>query len=140
MLKNLYLLIPTILLFGVSAFFRKMAVDRIHPFQMQIVAGAIYALEVPVFLYLINKNGIAGYNSTGVMYAILSLLTYVFGAVMFGTLLKGSSDPGMLSTLVSMNPVVTTALTVAFLGEQMTVRKAVATMVMLFGFFLFNGK
>jgi len=140
MLKHLGLLIPTILLFGVSAFFRKMAVDRIHPYQMQIVAGAVYALEIPVFLYLINRNGIVGYSSLGVLFAVISLLMNVFAAVMFGTLLKGSSDPGMLSTMVSTSPVVTTALTVIFLGEQLTVRKVVATAVMLFGFFLFNVK
>jgi drug/metabolite transporter (DMT)-like permease len=137
-MKNISLLAITILLFGVSVFFRKLSVERIHPFQVQIVAGAVYALEIPLWLYLINRHGIVGYNTWGVVHAALCVITGVGAAVLMGVLLKGSSDPGALATMIAMNPAVTMALSVAFLGEQLTPKKLVATVVMLIGFALFN--
>ena len=98
----------------------------------------IYALELPVWLYFINKQSIVGYDVKGVAYAIACLLSYVIAAVLFGYLLKGSSDVGMVSVMVAMNPIVTVLLSVSLLGEQFTLKKGVAAILMLLGLFLFN--
>jgi len=131
-------LLLSTLFFGLSSFFRKLAVDRIHPYQLQIVAGAVYALEVPVWLYLLRSANISGYDATGVGYAFLTIVVYVLGAVCFSTLLKGTHDIGAMTTMASMSPVITTLLSVALLGESFTVKKAIATAVMLVGLALFN--
>jgi len=137
-MKNIYMILITVVLFGLSAFFRKLSVDRIHPYQLQIVAGAVYALEVPIWLYLLNKQQVTGYNSVGVSYAALCIVTHVIAAVLFGILLKSSNNTGALATMIAMNPVVTTLLSVFILGENFTVKKGIATTVMLFGLALFN--
>ena len=137
-MNSVVLLFLTIFSFGVSVFFRKLAVDRIHPYQIQVVAGIVYMLELPVWAYLIQREKIVGYDPLGVTYAVACLITYVVAAVLFGTLLRGTNDAGMIATYVAMNPVVTMALSVSFLGEQLSLRKVAATAVMLFGFYLFN--
>lgn len=137
-MKNLTLLALTIILFGTSIFFRKLAVDRIHPYQLQIVAGAVYALEIPIWLYLIKQNNIVGYDTLGVVFGVLCLITYVVAAVLLGTLLKGSNNTGMIATMVAMNPLITSMLSVMFLGEQFGPKKIAATIVMMIGFILFN--
>jgi uncharacterized membrane protein len=137
-MRNIIFLIVTIVLFGVSAFFRKLSVDRIHPYQLQIVAGLVYAIEIPIWLYLINKQQISNYNSTGVMYTALCIVSHVIAAVLFGILLKTSNNTGAMATMVAMNPIVTTLLSVLILGENFTLKKGVATGIMLAGLALFN--
>ena len=136
-----YLLIfLTILAFGLSSLFRKLAVDRIHPYQLQIVAGAVYALEIPIWLYLLSKSQISNYNLSGVFWGIVCIATHVVGAVMFGILLKSSNDTGALTLMISINPVITTLFSVMFLQEQFGTNKIIASVIMLIGLILFNLK
>ena len=138
-MKNTSLLFLTIILFGLSAFFRKLAVDRIHPYQLQIVAGLVYALEVPIWLWLLNRDqSIGGYTSSGVGFGVLCIVTHVIAAVMFGFLMKSSNSTGALATMVAMNPIVTSLLSAMILGEQFTTKKIIATIVTLAGISLFT--
>lgn len=137
-MKQAIVISLTILLFGVSVFFRKLAVDRIHPYQLQIVAGAIYAIEIPIWLFLLHKNNISGYNSMGVVYGVLCIATYVLAAVLFGTLLKSANSAGQSTILVSINPIVTLCLSMIFLGEVLTLKKVIACALALCGLILFN--
>ena len=137
--KNLIQIILCIVLFGSSAFCRKMSVDRIHPYQLQIVAGIVYALVVPIWLYLLHASCVSsGYDRAGVIWGIGCILANVIGVIIFGGLLRSSSDPGMLATLIAMNPLVTLGLTVAFLGEELTLKKVLSVFLMLCGFVMFN--
>lgn len=137
-MKNNLLLITTIFLFGISVFFRKLAVDRLHPYQLQLLASAIYVIQIPIMVYLINKNGLTSYSTSGIWYGIVCLITYIFSAMLFSFLLKNTDQPGMVSTLIAMNPVITSLLSFIFLGETFTVKKIIATIIMLVGFYLFN--
>ncbi len=57
-MKNILLILLTILFTGVSVFFRKLAVDKIHPYQIQIIAGILYGLLIPAWLFFMSKNNI----------------------------------------------------------------------------------
>ena len=140
MSKQLYMLLASIGLFGVSSFFRKLAVDRIHPYQLQVVAGAVYALCIPVWLYIISKTGVAGWDTRGIIWGALCVFLGIVATVLLGVLLKASDDPGVIVTLVSMSPAITMVLTVLFLGEELTLNKLVASGLMFAGLFLFNSK
>jgi len=128
-----------VVLFGVSSFCRKMSVDRLHPLQLQTVAGLVYALQLPVWLYLLHRGGVTGpYDRGGVSWGVACVLANMVGAVVLSGLLKSSSEPGVVLALVSVNPVVTGCLTVICLGEEVTPRKVLATGLMAAGFVLFN--
>ena len=53
---NRALILATILSFGMSAFFRKLAVDKLHPYYMQIISAGIYLSLVPMWYNLAPKH------------------------------------------------------------------------------------
>lgn len=138
-MKNSAIIITTILLFGLSVFFRKLSVERIHPYQLQIVAGLVYAFEIPIWLYLINKDSsISSYDLRGVVFGVLCIATHVIAAVLLGILMRSSNATGALATLVATNPVVTALLSYLILNEEFSGKKIIATCITLVGISLFN--
>ena len=133
---NKVLIIATILIFGFSAFFRKMAVDRIHPYHLQIISAAVYVSLAPVWHHLAPKE--MDFSPSGFGYAALTTTLHILGAVCFGLLLRGSNSTGTLSVMISASPLVTTLLSVAFMGEKMELRHIIATLLTLAGLTLFN--
>ena len=138
-MKNLLLVLGSILLFGGSAFLRKMSVDRIHPYQLQVVAGIVYAVELPIWLWLISRDReIGGYDAVGVGFGLACIVTHVIAAVLLGVLMKSTDSPGSIATMVAISPVVTAVLSWLVLGEEYTLRKLLATVVTLVGIALFT--
>ena len=74
----------------------------------------------------------------GVGYAVVCLLMNMMGAVMLGSLLKSSESPGVITALTAMYPVVTGVLCWGLLGEEYTLRKVIAVVLMLCGIVLFS--
>jgi len=135
---NKTLLLATIIAFGFSAFFRKLAVDKIHPYAMQIISATVYASLIPVWYSLTPKP--IELNETGVFYAVVTTILHVCGAVMFGLLLRESNSTGSLAVMVSISPAITTFLSVLFLQEKFEMRHVAATLLTLVGLCLFNYK
>lgn len=132
-MRNILLTILTSILIGSSTFFRKMAVDRIHPYQLQIIAGVVYALEVPLWLWLLKREGISNYSSPGVFFGVLCILTSVAAGVLFSHLLKISDSPSIVAMAVASNPLFAMILTHLFLGEQITVTKIAGSALTIVG-------
>lgn len=129
----------TIVAFGVAGFMRKMAIDRIHPYQMQVVAGIIYVGVVPLWLWAIRREPLVGdYDLVGVGYAVVCLLMNMLGAVILGNMLKSSASPGGITALTAMSSVVTGILCWGLLGEEVALHKVVAIVLMLCGVALFS--
>jgi uncharacterized membrane protein len=135
---NRTLIVMTILAFGFSAFFRKLAVDKLHPYYMQIISAGVYLTMAPVWYNLAPKN--ATMDAQGTFYAIITTCVHVCGAVMFGMLLKSSNSTGSLSVMVSAAPIVTVLLSIIFLEEEFQLKHFVATLLTLSGLTLFNMK
>lgn len=136
---NRGLIAATIIAFGFSAFLRKMAVDRIHPYNMQILSAFVYLALVPLWYYLTPKDA-GGYNTTGVLITFLTILLHIGGSVAFGLLLKSSNSTGALAVMISSSPVITTLLSIYFLKEEFELKHAVASLLTLSGLILFNVK
>lgn len=106
---------------------------------MQIVAGLVYAFEIPIWLYLINKDSsISSYDLRGVVFGVLCIATHVIAAVLLGILMRSSNATGALATLVATNPVVTALLSYLILNEEFSGKKIIATCITLVGISLFN--
>jgi uncharacterized membrane protein len=133
---NKALVVATILAFGFSAFFRKLAVDRIHPYHMQIIAAIVYSSMIPVWYNLAPKQ--FEFNWSGIGFAVLCTGIHILGAVMFGLLLKSDNATGVFSVMISASPVVTIILSMLFLHEKFEIRHVVATLLTLSGLALFN--
>jgi len=138
-MKNILLILSTIILFGLSAFFRKMTVDRIHPYQLQVIASIIYIAELPLWLWLLSKSSnVTSYNFSGIIFGTCCIATYIVAAVLFGMLMKSSDSIGTLSTIISMNPIITSIFSYLILNEQFTIKKIIAMIVTLVGISLFS--
>jgi drug/metabolite transporter (DMT)-like permease len=133
------MLIITIILFGVSAFFRKLAVDKISPYQLQLYSSIIYTALIPVWLYVIKINNIEfNYDSTAIAFSLVAVLTNVIGAVLFGKLLQQSQNIGSLTVIISISPIVTFGLSMIFLGEILTWKKIIACGLAILSLIIFH--
>ena len=138
-MKTPILIIITIILFGVSVFFRKLTVDRMHPYQLQVLAAIVYSICAPIWIYFLHKENIQwNYNITDWALAFICLVTSVVGAILFGSLLKTSNNTGGLTILISIHPIITFMFSMIFLGEQLNTQKIVACVFALLGLVLFN--
>lgn len=131
-----YVMLFVIVLFGSSTFFRKLAVDGMSPYHLQVVAGIIYASLIPLWLWFAPRAPLPSCHSIAA--AAAAVLTNVTGAVLFGFLLKRTSDVTVLSSLASASPVVTALLAIFFLGEPVTLTKAIGAALILLGAALCN--
>lgn len=114
-----------------------MALDRMSPYQYQIIAGIIYTLAIPLWIYVIKKSDIV-YTSGGVWYAIIGTLIYMAGGMCFNFLIKGSNNLGAISAMTSLSPVITLFLSFLFLGEKITVFKMIAFVLAMMSAILIN--
>jgi len=137
-LNNKLLIFATIITFGFSAFFRKLAVDKMHPYTMQILSAIVYTSLIPVWHQLAPKP--LDINLTGTFYAIVTTILHVCGAVMFGLLLRSSNSTGSLAVMVSSSPAITVLLSIMFLQEKFEFRHIFAAALTLSGLALFNMK
>ncbi len=137
-MKNIGLIVASIILFGISVFFRKLAVDKISPYQIQLVSTAVYVLLIPLWLQLCYRNNITSYDNAGVIYAAICITLSIAGAVCMGFALNQSNNPGVISALTSLSPVITIALSILFLHETMSPIKIVAFILALLSAILVN--
>lgn len=133
------LIIFSIISLGVSVFFRKLAVDRMHPYQLQIISTMVYLFIFPVWILLFKKTGL-NFNSdiNSILIAVFCILTSIIGSIFFGMALKSTNHAGGLNVLVSINPIITFILSMIFLGEELTIKKIIACILAIAGLILFN--
>jgi transporter family protein len=115
-----------------------MAVDRIHPYQIQLVSTVVYVLLIPVWFQLCQKQNLSSYDNMGIIYAAICITTSIIGAVCMGFTLNQSNNPGVISALVSLSPVITMALSIMFLHETLSPIKIVAFSLALLSAILVN--
>jgi len=136
---NKGLIAATIFAFGFSAFFRKLAVDKIHPYNMQIISAIVYSSLIPLWYHLAPK-GDSLYSMHGMLLALVTITLHICGSVAFGLLLKSSNSTGALAVMISCSPVITTLLSIYFLQEEFQLKHLLASLLILSGLILFNLK
>lgn len=120
--------------FGVSTLIRKLAVDKIHPLQYEIVTASVHILIAPICWYLVRRSDVGtAWSTTGVSWAILAMLIHVPAAVLFGIALRNGNDTGIVSSLVSASPIITLMLSFMILGEQPTLMGMIGMALVLIG-------
>jgi len=133
-MKILFLTAISASLFGLSTFFRKLAVDRIHPFQLQIIAGCIYTVLLPIWIWIAQKSGIEKFNAEGIMFGILCIATAMSGAILFSFLLKASNEPESLAVYIAgFEPLIAVAAIQIFMGGELTAKKAIGSALTIAG-------
>lgn len=124
-------------LFGASTFFRKIAVDGMSPYHLQIVAGVVYVSLIPLWMRMAPPIG--GLPPARALLAgTCAILGNVVGSVIFGFLLRKTSSPSMLAVAASTSPIVTATLTYFFLEETFNMKKLLGVAFVLLGMAFFH--
>lgn len=116
-----------IVVFGIAAFFRKLSVERLNPYQQQMISSIVCALLIPIWLFICGGlPKVSNENFTSYFFAVLTTLFGVVGALIFSTLLRSTNEVGVTSALLSLSPIVTLALSFMFFHETISFWKIMA--------------
>lgn len=130
-------LIIMIVGWGVWGFACKVALQKLHPAQLQITAYIVGVLCIPILYFIMkssptntptNSGGGYGWAILASVCSIAAYLAYLYN-------LK-SGQAGTVSVLASINPLLTFILSVIFLGEAITFIKVIGIISILLGVIL----
>lgn len=129
--------------FGMAALLRKVAVDRIHPLQYQVVAACVYLFLLPFYIMLAVKFGPATttqISGRGVFWAIVATAVASAGGITFGYALRSGNDAGVMSAMSAASPVITIMLSFVLLGERPSWSSGVGCLFVLVGVFIIGAQ
>lgn len=127
-----------ILLWGVSSFLNRLSVERMPPLLMQVIVGSVFLFYIPVALRLTGVNNPLNYKWSvySVVLTSIATLCSIGANVLLYTSLKGNSNTGSSTMMVSLYPIVTFILSIFILHESFSIMKIVGVIVMLTGAYL----
>ena len=121
-----------VLMWGISTFLNKLAVEQMPAFLMQITAGFIYIIFMPTaYLFVMNKG--YKWSSYGIALTLIATAISVSANILLYMSMKGNSNAGASTMLVSLYPVITLFLSILLLHEQITLYKVLGTIAMIIG-------
>lgn len=138
-MKNILLISLCIILYGISTFLKKLALDILHPYQFLLVVSLCYALLFPVWwLFLQTESVTLPNNALGITYVVLYSLCSVSAGIVFSFLLRATNSPGTLSAFINLNSLITIILSFYFLGEEINFKKILSFIFAIVSITLIN--
>lgn len=132
-----YFVLFAILGWGIGSFFQKTATDKIHPMMICTIMTALYVVLTPlIFVFFKFDKTI---NTTGVITSLLSGLFMCAGTLGYSFALRGN-NAGITTAMSALYPALTLILSMTFLGEQLSTKKAIGMVLALASFILMSLK
>jgi transporter family protein len=136
-MPTLYLIIISIIGWGVGSIFYKIANSNIHPIMVSAITTATYLAITPIVFSLSN------FDKTVTISGVLAI---VGGAILMGSgslayyfaLSKGGA--GLITATTAMYPLLTIILSIFFLNEQITIKNGIGIILSLVGLILLSSK
>lgn len=133
-MRGSLLLAITIISWGLWGVINKLVLRNMHPLQMFIVGASTSAfIALPIYLlFLKHTNTAITTNISVILLCVLGSLLSITGSI---TYIYGiqTGELGRVAVLSCCYPVLTVALSVIFLGESMTITKAVGIVLVMAG-------
>jgi len=129
----------TIALSGIGTVFRKVGVDKMpNPLQFQMLAAIVYmALGIIAGLsFYLSSGPKTPWCGSGITINILSLLFNAAAGLAFMKLIGLSNNVGLMSSLTSLNVIITLFLSAIFLHETVNTKSLIGITLMLLGAFI----
>jgi bacterial/archaeal transporter family protein len=117
-----YLIILTIIGWGVGSFFYKPANDQMHPFMVTTIATCMYVILTPLTFFFVKFDKTV--TAPGVTFALLGAVMMGIGSLAYYFALK-KGGVGEIAAVTSLYPALTLALSMIFFHEDLTWRKGV---------------
>lgn len=121
-MSSQYLIIISILGWGIGSLFFKVANDNIHPFMVSTLVTCAYVILTPLVFITVNFD--RSINATGAVFAILGGMAMCAGSIGYFFALRGGAA-GEITTVTAVYPALTLLLSCLFMGEGMSVKKGI---------------
>ena len=132
-----YLIVITILGWGIGSLFYKVANDNIHPIMVSTVVTAVYLIITPM-TYIFFKFP-KDLNTPGISASVLAGLCMAGGSLAyFFALRRGSA--GEVTTITALYPGLTLLLSMYFLKETINLKQGIGMAFALISFVLLGMK
>jgi uncharacterized membrane protein len=132
-----YLIILSILGYGVGSLFFKIANDQMHPLMVSTCVTISYVILTPLaFLFLDFNRSV---TPTGITFAVLGGVTMCIGTMGYFFALR-SGGAGEITTTVALYPALTLVLSCLFMGEPMNLKKGIGVALALASVFILSRK
>jgi uncharacterized membrane protein len=115
-----YLIILTILGWGIGSFFYKPANDQMHPFMVTTIATCMYVIITPITFFFVKFDKTV--TVPGVTCALLGAIMMGIGSIAYYFAIK-KGGVGEIAAVTSLYPALTLTLSMIFFHEEMTWRK-----------------
>lgn len=132
---TLFLALLSLVGWGVGAFFSKLATNRIGESSVFWDITGYVPIVIVYTLFAFKAKDIFGGDKMGVIYGLLAGAIGAVGLIAF-YLLVAKKDAGVATSVTAMYPALTAILSFIFLGEKITVVKAVAIVLASASLFL----
>lgn len=130
---------------GMTTLFRKLALEKLHPFQYEMTATIVHVAMIPVYVLLLMRvavpvTGQMQWATSGILWVVAATLINVVGTLAFLFALRQGNDAGFISSLAGASPIITVMLSALFLGETPGAKQAVGIALVLLGVIVASGK
>jgi|SRR5579885_3364534 len=132
-----YLVIISILGWGVGSLFYKAANSSIHPIMVSTIVTLVYIVITPIPFFFMSFDKTL--NITGVWTAVVGGLLMCAGSMGYFYALR-TGEAGEITTITALYPALTLVLSCLFMGETMNIRKAIGVLLACASFYILSRK
>lgn len=138
-MREVFLIIICILLYGSATFFKRLGLAQLHPYQFLLLTGICYAIVIPLWYLLLKPHpDVPQYSTQSVLFVVIYSCFSILAGLVLAFLLQKTSTPGTLIVMTNLSSLVTLLLAYLFLGEQLSTTKIVAVMLAILSLILMN--
>lgn len=117
-----WLIILTIVGWGLGSFFYKPANDQMHPFMVTTIATCMYVILTPITFFFVKFDKTVTFN--GAACALMGAILMGIGSLAYYFAIK-KGGVGEIAAVTSLYPALTLALSMIFFHEELTWRKGI---------------
>lgn len=117
-----YLIILTIVGWGLGSFFYKPANDQMHPFMVTTIATCMYVIITPITFFFVKFDKTI--TTTGVTCSLLGAIMMGIGSLAYYFAIK-KGGVGEIAAVTSLYPALTLILSMLFFHEELNWRKGI---------------
>jgi bacterial/archaeal transporter family protein len=115
-----YLIILTIVGWGVGSFFYKPANDQMHPFMVTMIATCLYCILTPIAFLFVKFDKTV--TVPGITCALLGAIMMGIGSLSYYFAIK-KGGVGEIAAVTSLYPALTLVLSIIFFHEEISWKK-----------------
>lgn len=130
-----YLLIISIITWGIGSIFTKVANNHMHPMMVTVITVSTYLLTLPfIFIFFKFEKTI---NTPGIIASLAGGILNGIGVIAYYNALK-IGNAGAVTLITSLYPALTLLLSCLLLGETLSINKIFGLLLACISFYFLN--